>query len=347
MTKTKRGISILLMLTMLCSIFCISGLSVDAASTTVKGSCGTNATYTLNKSTGKMVIKAKSGKDGYVKDNFITSLSTANQKAVKTLVIKSGIVNIGSNAFANLSTLTKITIADTVNYYGASAFGGTGVKSISIKSDYNDEEVYLGSALFAGCTSLKKVTISGSATVWFYSYTFSKCSALKTVNISNKVYQVGDNAFSYCTSLTKITIPYLEYNISQEAFSNCTSLKKVVVKEVNTNNDHSLGYKAFYNCRNLRTFTGCKKFSTICNYALYNCYNLEKFNFNSKLTYIQEYAFYNCRALTTLSIPKKVKTIDKYAFTNCIALEKVTLYKSTTVASTAFKNCTCSFKYKS
>lgn len=107
------------------------------------------------------------------------------------------VVSIGNSAFADCTSLTSITIPNSVTYIGQSAFlGCSALNSINIP----DSVTYIDSFVFRSCTSLTSITIPNSVTrIWYYA--FDNCKSLKTIIIPDSVIQIAENAFigCYCT----------------------------------------------------------------------------------------------------------------------------------------------------
>ncbi|MGX8712329.1 MAG: leucine-rich repeat domain-containing protein [bacterium] len=84
---------------------------------------------------------------------------------------------IGDQAFAKCTSLTSVTIPNTVTSIGYSAF--------------------------KKCSNLTSVTIPNSVTR-IDNYTFSYCSSLTSITIPSSVTSIGYAAFAECTGLTEI-----------------------------------------------------------------------------------------------------------------------------------------------
>ena len=129
--------------------------------------------------------------------------------------------SIGNSAFSGCTSLTAITIPESVTSIEDSAF--------------------------SGCTSLTTIIIPESVTS-IGSYAFHNCSSLTTITIPESVTSIGSYAFRNCSSLTSITIPESVTSIWTEVFYNCSSLTSIVLPK----NLKKIGSQALANCLELR-----------------------------------------------------------------------------------------------
>lgn len=145
------------------------------------------------------------------------------------------VTSIGEYAFYNCTSLTQITIPDSVTSIGYSAFYNcTSLTSISVSA---------GNKMFS---SYDNVLYNKNKT------TLIKCpDRKKSVDILDSVTRIEDYAFSYCTSLTEITIPDSVTSIGKIAFQSCISLTEITIP----NSVTSIGYSAFNNCTSLTKIT--------------------------------------------------------------------------------------------
>ena len=133
------------------------------------------------------------------------------------------VISIGSYAFNSCSSLSSVTIPDSVTSIGRFAFGYcSGLTSVTIP----DSVTSIGQDAFWGCSNLMSVAIPDSVTS-IENMTFRNCGNLTSVIIGNKVTSIGRWAFRDCRNLTNVTIPDSVTQIGSWAFSGCSSLKSI------------------------------------------------------------------------------------------------------------------------
>jgi hypothetical protein len=184
---------------------------------------------------------------------------------------------IAGGAFKNCTSLTSVTIPDSVTSIGGYAF-------------YN-------------CTSLTSVNIPNSITL-IESSVFTLCQSLTSITIPNSVTSIGINAFNNCSSLTSATIGNSVTSIGSYAFKNCTSLTSVTIPDSVT----SIGSSAFAYCNSLLSIAIPDSVTSIGSLAFQVCAGLTSVTIGNSVTSIGNYAFRNCTLLATvdLSLPKSV-----------------------------------------
>ena len=119
-----------------------------------------------------------------------TIISNTYKNGLGVIDFNVPITTIGSSAFSSCSSLTSVTIPDSVTTIG----------------DY----------AFSNCSSLTSVTIPNSVTTIGMN-AFYNCSSLESVTIGDSVTTIGEQAFSCCSSLTSVTIPDSVTTIGMEA----------------------------------------------------------------------------------------------------------------------------------
>ena len=151
---------------------------------------------------------------------------------------------ISDYAFYDCSSLTSVTIGNSVKSIGSDAFSGCrSLTSIEIPNSVKS----IGKGAFENCTALKSVEIPNSVTS-IGEDAFYWCKSLTSIEIPNSVTSIGDYAFYYCYQLTSIEIPNSVTSIGDWAFYECTALEEIIFDGTMAQwNSISKGYYLSYN----------------------------------------------------------------------------------------------------
>jgi hypothetical protein len=169
---------------------------------------------------------------------------------------------IQDSAFYNDSTVTNLTIPDSITNIGNNAFAWcVNLANIRLPNPLTS----LGSSAFYYCTSLTNVTV-GDAVTSIGDYTFYNCWKLANATIGSSVRSIGYAAFYSAFSLKSISIPNTVTNIADYAFYNCTNLTTVSFG----NSVSRIGYGAFSGC-SLTNVTIPGSVVSIGQYAFFLC----------------------------------------------------------------------------
>ena len=262
--------------------------------------------------------------------------------SLTSVTIPDSVTIIGYCAFYDCASLTSVTIPDSVTVIGWGAFSGcTSLTSITIP----DSVTIIGSVAFYGCTSLTSVTIPDSVTsigedafydtailnnqttdIKYVDKWVVECNDIETAVIKDGTIGIAGSAFFGCKSLTTITIPDSVTSIGDDAFFDCGSLTSVTIPDSVT----SIGSSAFLGCTSLTSITIPDSVTSIGDDAFNSCTSLATVTIPDSVTSIGWQAFMNCTSLTSVTIPDSVTSIGDYAFNGCTSLTSVTIPDSVT-----------------
>ena len=253
-------------------------------------------------------------------------------ETVKT-VITYRVVGIGDAAFLGCTSLTSITIPNSVTNIGISAFYGcSSLLSISIPNNVTN----IDNNAFRGCTSLTSVTIPNSV-MSIGDYAFYGCTGLTSITIPNRVTYIGEYTFKGCTSLTSVTIGESVSEIGKSAFESCTSLTSVVWNAIHCVN-FIIPDAPFPN--SVTSFTFGEKVEHVPAYLCYDMSVLASITIPNSVTSIEAGAFSGCSSLTSITIPNSVTSIGSSAFDGCSSLTSVAIPSSvTSIEKRTFRGC--------
>ena len=264
------------------------------------------------------------------------------------------VTGIGDVAFARCTTVTSISIPESVVSMGYNVFWGTlwynnqsdgllyldnwliGHKGDKPTGELNIAEGTKGIAAkaFSGCSDLSSVTIPGSVK-FIGDNTFSGCSGLTSIDIPNSVLSIGAYAFADCTGLTTIE---LHTKTIGNWFSGCSSIETITIgSEVESIEDNV--FKDFSNIQRIN-ISDLSKWCGITLNSSFFPYTITD-RWGDTDTSSRSYQLYlNGEELTNLIIPDDVKSIGSYIFSYCSSLTSVTIGSGvTSIGNCAFSGC--------
>lgn len=296
--------------------------------------------------------------------------STATQAVITAEYKGKPVTGIGANALSNCSSLTSVTIPDSIISIGEYAFRDCSkLSNVTLPANVKN----IGYRAFDNCTSLATVNWNITAldnTGLYYSIFSSSCSQLSTINVNKNVTSILQYIFSACNfeivnyegniaSWCKISgldslmnncspdralfidgkeitgelvIPVGVTEIGGGAFIKCNKITGVTIQ----NGVTSIGYNAFSGCKNLTSVTIPDSVESMDIWAFRDCENLH-FNDYGNARYLgnsaNPYALLFAikdKASTTFNVPESTNIIYDYAFDGCNELSHVTIPEGVT-----------------
>ncbi len=252
---------------------------------------------------------------------------SSNLKSI-TFGKNSKLTSIGNRAFRNCTSLTSITIPDSVTSIGNRAFSGcsamttievgtgnlnyTDVNGVLFNTDKTELHIYptgnrnanynipdsvtsIGEKAFQFCRSLTSITFGKNSNLTnIENSAFYGCASLTSIQFPNSVTNIGDLAFGLCSGLTSINIPNGVTSIGKIAFGGCTSLTSIAIPDSVTSFEEG----AFQECFSLTSITIGTGISIIEKSAFYACTSLTEVTFLGDSPKVENYVFH--RATPTI-----------------------------------------------
>ena len=245
---------------------------------------------------------------------LIANRAFGDCSSLTSITIPNSVTSIGDDAFYGCSSLTSITIPNSVTSIGDDAFYGcSSLTSITIPNSVTS----IGNSAFYGCSSLTSVTLNSNDIVSTSRMSNIFGSQVEEYVIGDSVTSIGASAFSGCSFLTSITIPEGVTSIGGSAFSGCSSLTKT-----NYTGD-------------IAGWCDIKFVGNLANPIHYshnfyiNDVKIKDLVIPNSVDSIYDYAFYGCSSLTSVIIPNSVTSIGAEAFSDCSSIESIFCYSNT------------------
>ena len=231
------------------------------------------------------------------------------------------------NVFAGCS-FTEFTVPAQIKKFRNNAFKDcVNLQSVTILYD----GISFGSGTFSGCTSLTTVNLTNPTSI--PGGTFSNCSSLTQFTIPESATEVGACAFTG-TSVTSLHFPANVKSIGYEMANGVTTLKTVTFAE--NGNLTKIGHMAFINSGLIGDIVLPEGLTEIA-YSAFSNTQITSVTLPSTLTTIGESAF-KSTLITSIELPDSLVTIGKAVFQYTKITSVVLPESLTTIGEYAFAN---------
>ena len=248
----------------------------------------------------------------------------------------------GKSTFAQITTLKKVTLGDSIKEIPQMAFlECKGLQTVSIPSGLTK----IGTQAFFGCSSLQDVTLPESLTEIGYQ-AFRDCDALTSITFPDSLEKVGEQVFLITTdkghtgSLTTVTfgkkVPTFltakgDPSINPQLF---TGQDKLTTVDMSKCENTTISAGLFNGLTSLETIIFPTGLAKIGDNAFTNCKGLKSLEFPDSLTEIGESAFSGCTGLTYISYGNGIDDIGRNAFGGCTNVKVIDLHRATNIGET-------------
>ena len=200
--------------------------------------------------------------------------------SITSLTITDSVVGIGKNAFCQTRSLRNLVIEPGIEalpqgfLYGCSSLESITIPFVGAEAGKTSSDTYqypfgyiFGTTSYTGGTNVEQ-NYYGSSTSYMTSTTYYIPASLRSVTVTGGNILYG--AFDGCSMLTSMTIGNSVTSIGDYAFYNCTGLTSVTIPDSVT----SIGEDAFRDCTGLTSVTIGNSVASIGDYAFWTCYKL-------------------------------------------------------------------------
>lgn len=220
-------------------------------------------------------------------------------------------------AFANVTDIASVTVAEGVMRISIGAFMNSSIKNITLPASVR----YVEYDAFSGCTSLQWVSFS-EGLEFIGACAFMDCISLQAAMLPDSLTQIDFDAFSGCSALRQARLGAGLTSMTGNIFSYCPSLSSLQIAPGNryfTNNDglliNSLEAALLRYDASVRRETS--------------------FTVPDGIRVIGEMCFAHAEALTQITLPDSVVALEDYALWGCVGIKTIDLGKVETIGYNA------------
>ena len=268
--------------------------------------------------------------------------------SLTSVTIYESVTDVGSYAFAEITTLNEITVESSANFTGTGIFDGSGTDNVTFKATGTN----VSSGLFASANkpSLTSITLENTESVG--DEAFDGISTVVTsLTLPSTLTSIGSRAFAGMNGISVLTVPEGVTTIGNEAFYGWDSLDELNFNATSVA-DFEPGHGIFgvaagvnrsYKLNIGTSVTKVPALLTVSDALLTdtepaeNAQITEVAFLGNDVTEIGHYAFAYLTKATVTNFPTAVETIGSYAFYKT-EIGALTLTKATSIGEYAFNS---------
>jgi hypothetical protein len=271
----------------------------------LSGTCGENLTW--EQVGGVLTISGTGPMDDCTWDDWKLIQPWTDTVAISKVIVEEGVTRIGDYAFADITTLTQVSLPSTLTEIGTEAFEETSIQELILPE--NSALTTIKPKAFQKAKHLTTVELPETVTT-IGEEAFLECTSLRTISLPDGLKTLGEDAFRGCTALTEITLPGTIGSVPRGCFFGCASLQKVTMEE----GISSIQGYAFYSCAALTDITWSSSITEIGEYALLGARYLRRIDLPDGVTKVGDRAFEDCLNLATVSVPSALTEVGSAVF---------------------------------
>ena len=221
---------------------------------------------------------------------------------VQNLVIPDGVVNIGTFAFKDCTSIHSVTLPNSLKSIGYGAFESCVNLSGEVKIP--DSVTSVNNRAFAKCTRLNRVDCGNGVK-----------------NLGENYYYGGGEVFDGCVNLSTVVLPNSISVLAKESLANCGIEELFIPDSVIQLGGQSRGWVyPFRGCSRLRRVRLPQSACDIPLKTLFPDSPITSVEVSSQVKMLKSGIFTECSTLKDVTIPSSVTNISTTAFDGCSGL---------------------------
>ena len=268
------------------------------------------------------------------------------RQQITSFVLGDNVQHIPNYLCASMTSLTSITIPNSVASIGNDVFKGCSSITSVVWNAENCNDFSCSSTPFYhnGDFDLRQQITSfvlGDNVQHIPNYLCASMTSLTSIIIPNSVTSIGNDVFKGCSSITSVVWNAKNYKGKNAPFHNGDSpVSTQITSFIFNDNVQYIPARLCNGMKNLASITIPNSVMDIGESAFLNCKGLTSVTIGNSVTSIRSSAFNGCTGLTSITIPNSVASIGSNAFSGCKNVETVVFGSGVeTIGASAFSGC--------